>query len=71
MESPYKDSWPDICVCVCVHAYTYVYFVALQEDTWDISVCLRVSNDNRISNVFQKIAPGSSTESNGVLRSHK
>ncbi len=18
MESPYKDSWPDVCVCVCV-----------------------------------------------------
>ncbi len=20
MESPYKDSWPDMCVCVCVYS---------------------------------------------------
>ncbi len=23
MESPYKDSWPDVCVCVCVCVCVY------------------------------------------------
>ncbi len=25
MESPYKDSWPDVCVCVCIYLYIYIY----------------------------------------------
>ncbi len=24
MESPYKDSWPDVCVCVCVCVCVFV-----------------------------------------------
>ncbi len=26
MESPYKDSWPDVCVCVCLYLCVLVIY---------------------------------------------
>ncbi len=49
MESPYKDSWPDVCTCVCVcvcnalHSY---YSVLYQSKTIFLSSQFELKNSS-------------------------